>query len=426
MKNFVVSVMTLGLMAFGATQVMAADIPDVSSDYWAAKEINDVVDSNIMALQNGKFNPEGSVARVDFVQALLKLLSNDNLDVKIQNSFTDVKSTDKTYGAILRSQQLGLVYGYPDNTFKPAKLMTRSETQSVISHITEDMNADVSVLNRFSDQEEIPSWARSPWAKTLNYGIFVNYPRPSELRPNDILSRAEEAVILARLKDKIGLVKDEYKNPELLGIEHLNVSRKAPNNEVKVMSDGNLVQEGNVIAVAFSEKFKSDAAQAGDAVYFVADKNIATEEGTVIFPEGTKFNGKVLNIQDPKWFNKNARVYVQIDSVTLPDGKTTALTAKPFYKRYELKEGPWMTAGKLALYTVAGGAVGTGAGVGFAFIPNPAEIGTGIAIGTPVGAGVGLVTGLVTKGLHYHAKDGEVINVILLKDAKVSKVKTAL
>lgn len=192
------------------------------------------------------------------------------------------------------------------------------------------------------------------------------------------------------------------------------------------MSDGNLVQEGNVIGVAFSEKFKSEAAQAGDAVYFVADKNIATDEGTIIFPEGTKFNGKILNIQDPKWFNKNARVYAQIESVTLPDGKTVELTAKPFYKNYALKEGPWMTAGKLALYTVTGGAVGIGAGVGFAFIPDPTKIGTGIAIGAPVGAGVGLATGLITKGLNYHAKDGEVINVILLKDAKVSKVKTDL
>ena len=102
------------------------------------------------------------------------------------------------------------------------------------------------------------------------------------------------------------------------------------------------------------------------------------------------------------------------------------MNAKPFTKKYDLKEGPWMTAGKLALYTVSGGAVGTAAGVGFAFIPDPTKIGTGIAIGAPVGAGVGLATGLITKGLNYHAKEGEVINVILLKDAKVSKVKPAL
>ena len=50
------------------------------------------------------------------------------------------------------------------------------------------------------------------------------------------------------------------------------------------------------------------------------------------------------------------------------------MNAKPFYKDYALKEGPWMTAGKVALYTVGGAAVGTGAGVGFSFIPNPEKL----------------------------------------------------
>ena len=70
---------------------------------------------------------------------------------------------------------------------------------------------------------------------------------------------------------------------------------------------------------------------------------------------------------------------------------------------------------------VTGGAVGTGAGVGFAFIPDPQKIGTGIAIGAPVGAGVGLITGLVTPGLNYVAHEGEEIQVILLDDASISK-----
>jgi hypothetical protein len=80
-----------------------------------------------------------------------------------------------------------------------------------------------------------------------------------------------------------------------------------------------------------------------------------------------------------------------------------------------------MSAGKVALYTVGGSAVGTGEGVGFSFIPDPDKVGTGIAIGTPVGAGVGLITGLVTPGLNYSAKAGEAIKVILLEDASVAK-----
>lgn len=422
MNKFMVGLLACGLFATTLMPSFAADIADVSSNYWATKEINEVVDSNIMTLSNGNFYPEGSVKRVDFVQALLKVLSDENIDVKISNIFSDINSSDYYYNDVLRSQQLGLVYGYPDKTFQPKKLMTRSETQSVISHITKDMDADTSILNNYKDSNEIPAWAQKPYAKTLNYGIYVNYPNENELRPNDVLSRAEAAVILARLKDKIGLVKNEYKG----GVEHFAYARKAPNNEVKVGDSSNLVQEGNVIPVAFTEKFKSDKSAAGDSLTFVAKEDISTEEGTVIFPAGTKFYAQVNEIQDPKWFNKNARVYAEITSAELPCGKKVDLSAKPFTKKYDLKEGPWMTAGKLALYTIGGGAIGTGAGVGFAFIPDPTKVGTGVAIGTPVGCAVGLATGLITKGLNYHAKEGEVVKVILLKDAQVAKCKTAL
>lgn len=419
MKKFVSGVMALCLLAFNAIPALAASIADVSQNYWASKEINIVVDNNIMTLSGNRFNPEGNMTRVEFVNALLKVLSDENLNVTISNKFKDVQSSNPNYDNILRSQQLGLVYGYPDGTFKPNNTVLRSEAQSVISHITKDMDADTSVLNQFKDAAAIPAWAKKVYAKTINYGIYVNYPDSRELRPNDNLSRAEAAVLLARLKEKLDLVKQEYIGTTR--IEHLDVTRKAPNNEVAINNIQSTINQGNVLVVAFEDKFKSEEHKAGDIVTFVADKDICTEEGTLIIPAGTKFVAQINEIQPPKKFNKNARVYPQLTKIILPNGKELAFNAKPFSKDYSLKEGPWMTTGKLLLCTAAGAAVGTGAGVGFAFIPNPANIGTGVAIGTPVGAAVGLVTGLVTPGLQYHAKAGENIYVILLDDAVISK-----
>jgi len=425
MRKLLVGLFAAGVVALSATvPTFAANISDVSSTYWASKEINNVVDNNVMSLSGTKFNPEGTVSRVEFVQSLLKLLTNDNLDVKIQNIFSDVKKSDSYYSDVLRSQQLGLVYGYPDGTFKPGKLMSRAETQSVVSHITRDMNADKSLLKNYTDADSVPSWATEAYAKTLDYGIYVNYPNPSELRPNDVLSRAEAAVILYRLRAKAGLIKSEYVGSSLekeLGTQHLQAVKNAPTDEVVITNQRNIIKEGNAMVVAFDEKFKSELANEGDSLTFVANEDISTEEGTVLFPAGTKFQGSVLSITDPKWFNKNARVYAQITRAVLPSGQVVSMNAKPFYKNYELKEGPWMTAGKLALCTVSGGAIGTGAGVGFAFIPDPAKVGTGIAIGAPVGAGVGLATGLITKGLNYHAKAGEEIKVIMLNDVSIAK-----
>ena len=419
MKKLISGAMALCLLAFNAIPALAASIADVNQNYWAAKEIVSVVNDNIMTLSGNRFNPEGNMTRVEFVNSLLKVLSNENLNVNISNQFSDVTKSTPDYANILRSQQLGLVYGYPDGTFQPNRVLLRSEAQSVVAHITRDLTADTSVLKNFKDADAVPAWATQVYAKTITDGIYVNYPDSRELRPNDNLSRAEAAVLLARLKAKLGLVKSQYVGATT--VEHLDVTKKAPSNEVRVGNTQNVIAEGNVLLVAFEDKFKSEEHQAGDVVTFVTDEDICTQEGTLVIPAGTKFIAQINEIQDPKWFNKNARVYPQLRKIVLPNGKQMAFNAVPFTKDHSLKEGFWTNVGNLALYSVSGAAVGTGAGVGFAFIPDPQKIGTGIAIGAPVGAAVGLVTGLVTPGLNYHAKAGEEVYVILVDDAAVAR-----
>ena len=424
MKKLLASLLVCGMLSINAVPAFAyAGIADVSDNYWARTEISSIVNDSVMTLTGANFNPEGQMSRVEFVKALLKVLGNENLEVKSKLKFSDVAKSSDIYAPIARSQQLGLVYGYPDGTFKPDRAVLRDEAQSVISHITIDAPVDSSIVSKYSDAASVPAWADDVYAKTLSYGIYVNHPDETALRPTDELTRAEAAVLLYRLKQRLDLVKAQYKrvSETVLGTEHLNVTKKAENNEVIVTNLRNIVREGNVLEVAFTEQFKSKLHAAGDSVTFTNPEDIVTEEGTLLVSAGSTFYGTVLDIQDPQWFNKNARVYVQLNKIITTEGKAIDLNAKPFYKNYALKEGPWMTAGKVALYTVGGTAVGTGAGVGFSFIPDPDKVGTGIAIGTPVGAGVGLITGLVTPGLNYSAKEGEEIYVILLEDASIVK-----
>jgi hypothetical protein len=424
MKKLLAGLLVAGMLSITTAPVFAyAGINDVDASYWAQTEIASVVGKSVMFLNAGNFNPEEKISRVDFVTALLKVLGSDQAKITKKISFRDVAKSGAEHDAIARSQQIGLVYGYPDGTFKPQGNILRDEAQSVISHITIDQPVNNNIVSKYSDAKLIPSWAKKIYAKTLSYGIYVNHPNENELRPTEYLTRAEAAVLLYRLSQKLHLVKSQYKNvtETVLATEHLNVTKKAPCDEVTITNLRNIIKEGNVLEIEFTEKFKSKLHAAGDTVTFTNPEDIVTEEGTLLIPAGSTFYGTVLDIKDPQWFNKNARVYAQITRVVTPSGQTIDMNAKPFYKDYALKEGPWMTAGKVALYTVGGTAVGTGAGVGFAFIPKPEKIGTGIAIGTPVGAAVGLITGLVTPGLNYVAHEGEEIKVILLDDASIAK-----
>lgn len=204
-----------------------------------------------------------------------------------------------------------------------------------------------------------------------------------------------------------------------VAVEHLDVHKKAPCNVVTITNLRKTVEKGNVLQFVFDEKFFSKCAQAGQIVHFVVPQALYTTEGTLILPCGTKIVAEVINVEKPKWFNKNARVSLIFRQIVLPDNTCIAIKARPFTKDCKLKEGPWTTAGKLTLSTLTLGIVGAGAGVGFAFIPNPAKIGTGLAIGIPIGCGVGFVVGLITPGCHYKAKKGEAVYALLIDEFSV-------
>lgn len=201
-----------------------------------------------------------------------------------------------------------------------------------------------------------------------------------------------------------------------------NSHSKAPCANVAITDNYYIMSKGNVFKVAFDCKFLSECAKEGDSIMFYVPKDICTTCGTLIIPMGTKFVGYIRGISQQKKFNKNARVYVSINKLILPDNTELEVKAKPFSKDFSLVENGWMTAGKLTAYTLGFGAIGTGAGAGLAFIPKPHKIAVGAtAIGIPVGCFIGLVTGLCTPGLKYHAKKGEEIYVILCDNLCIPK-----
>lgn len=201
--------------------------------------------------------------------------------------------------------------------------------------------------------------------------------------------------------------------------EHLDVTKKAPVNTVTITNYRKIICANNVLAVLFDCRFCSNRACAGDVVNFTIPDALYTTEGTLVLPRCTKIIAEVIKVQQPKWFNKNARVSLMFRCVVLPDGRVMPICAKPFTDDCTLKEGPWMTTGKIVLSTVTLGIIGAGVGVGFGFIPSPTKIGVGLAAGIPAGAGIGLLSALISKGLQYKAKAGEQIFIILLNDASI-------
>ena len=405
------------LMAFNAAN--AAVYSDVPADYWANKEITAVVNDGVLSLTKNAFHPEADVSRSDFNSALLRTLGHRTPSVSESNPFSDVVSSRADYGDILKSAELGLIYGYTDGTFKPDRIMTKSEAASVISHITKDFKGDVKALKPFKDANTIPSWATRQYAKTIDLGIYVNYPNADELLPNKNLNRAEASVLLYKLKQSIGAVKSQYVAKEaLVATEHLDVTKKAEVNEVQVTNMRKIVLAKNIIKGYFYTYFSSKEAAVGDTVTFTAKKDIYTEEGTLVIPAATTMKAVITSIEPKKWWNKNDKVTVEFESMTLPTNVTVPFKAEVLNNNGVLTENRWL---KPVEYTVGGAALGAGTGVaiGSAKHNGHRHFGEGVAIGTPVGAGVGLLTGLTTPGRTYKANDGDYVWLELTQDLSV-------
>ncbi len=400
-----------------APKSMAASISDIDSNYWANNEIIEMVDEGVMNLDSdNKFNPEAPVERGAFSSMLIKVLNQSGLEVFIENPFPDVNSESKYYDDIMKSQQIGLVYGYPDGTFRPAKEIDRAEVTSVMSHITKDTIDDLSFLESFTDIDLIPDWAKASYAKTVKYGLFVNYPDKTKFEPDREITRAETAVLLSRLKKTLTSVKDEYVSEEqVLSTEHLSIHSKADSNVVTVTNLRKIIARGNILNVSFIEKYNSKGANTGDEIILTNEKDITTTEGTVVIPAGAKFHASVQEVVEPKIFNKQGAIKLNFTGVELPNGVVAQMDGTVFNKQEGYLKGN--SAKKLTAYTIGGLAVGAGAGTAVG-IPTDEE-GLAYGIGLPVGGVGGYVIGLLTKGSPFKANKGHEVYVKLNQDLSI-------
>lgn len=414
-KIFAMIAVFFMMLAFNP--VNAEVYSDVPAKHWANTEISAVVKDGIFSLTKNSFFPDKEVSRSDFNTALLKTLGHRTATITSDNPFSDVVSTRADYADILLSSKIGLIYGYTDGTFKPDRIMTKSEAASVISHITKDYKGNVKVLNSFADKDTIPAWATKQYAKTIDLGIYVNYPDADKLLPNKNLNRAEAAVLLYKLKNSISNVKKQYVNDEkLLRTEHLDVTGKAEVNDVQITNTRKIVLAKNIIKGYFYTYFTSKDAKIGDVVTFTAKKDIYTEEGTLVIPADTTMKATVTSIEEKKWWNKNDKVTVEFSSMTLPTGSVVPFKANILNNNGVLTENRWA---KPVGYTVGGAIVGGGVGVGIAGMSCHDHYDNGVAIGAPVGAGLGLLTGLTTPGRTYKANDGDYVWLELTQDLSI-------
>ncbi|WP_102346170.1 C40 family peptidase [Bacillus sp. Marseille-P3661] len=142
---------------------------DVSSQYWAFDEIKDLKEDGIVSGDGNGFNPEDPITYEQVKTMITRSLGEKEFpsDIELEEKdstdqltreevsaiintayelesnsnnendveFNDINESDKYYSDVQKAISSGYIGGYSDNTFRPHKLITRAEFAVILSRV---------------------------------------------------------------------------------------------------------------------------------------------------------------------------------------------------------------------------------------------------------------------------------------------------
>jgi hypothetical protein len=169
--------------------------PDLAG-HWAAAYVQALADRNLVkGFSDGTYRPNDTINRAQFAALVASSYGTAPL-VRTKVEFIDVPAGFWAYGAIDRAQQQGFVGGYPDHTYRPQQPITRVQAIAAVATGLQLPGAGASVLGLYSDRAQIPSYGINALAAATQAGLVVNHPDPSQLRPQEPITRAEVAALI--------------------------------------------------------------------------------------------------------------------------------------------------------------------------------------------------------------------------------------
>ncbi len=175
---------------------------DVNDDNWAADYVKRLSDKKVISgVGDGKFAPELSVKRQDFVKILIGALEIE--EAEAENEFSDVADDSYYASFVMTAVSNGLISGTGDGAFGVDLNMSREDAAVIMSRALKMYGKEVTGQPvEFTDGENISDYAKEAVALVSGAGIFAGDDE-GRFNPKEELSRAQACAILCRLADMV-------------------------------------------------------------------------------------------------------------------------------------------------------------------------------------------------------------------------------
>ena len=167
-------------------------------DHWAANFIVQLSNAGIVkGFEDKTFRPNTNITRAEYAALLVKAF--DITPVRTGITFSDVSVNFWANSVIQQAYRAGFLSGYPDGTFKPSQAILRQDVLvSLMRAMKDTTTVNPEILKAYTDEAQIPAYARDEVASATKRTIVVNYPKRDQLSPSRGANRAEVAALLGR------------------------------------------------------------------------------------------------------------------------------------------------------------------------------------------------------------------------------------
>lgn len=167
---------------------------DVES-HWAAKQITAWTSKGLIEISpDGIFQPDNHLTRAEFIALVNRAFGYTK---QAPLSFLDVSDTDWYAVEIAKAQAAGFISGYPDGTFRPDNPISRQEVAGILDRILRPVSEEAASLPLFADAYAFPAWSAASIQAVVYAGYMVGYPDQT-FQPARLLTRAEAVAVLDR------------------------------------------------------------------------------------------------------------------------------------------------------------------------------------------------------------------------------------
>ena len=197
-----------GIMSIGSAATESLPFPDVPESKWFYDSVKYVYERGIMlGVGPDSFAPNSPVTRAMFTTVLGRLSGDDE---KETSAFPDVVRGTWYSGWVGWASEAGIVLGFEDGTFAPDRPITRAEMAAIITRDIDYINLRftryIDAPKRFTDADEIASWAKS-YIETMRRVGIIRGNADGSFNPDGKLTRAEAATVIERMDKAIGYLK---------------------------------------------------------------------------------------------------------------------------------------------------------------------------------------------------------------------------